>query len=77
MPHREKKLSKEVKQLRTDGGGVHTSNTVAKYLKSDGISQEMIKPYTSQSNGVVERANGTIMERTQCMLDDAGLSKNY
>jgi len=34
-------------------------------------------PYTPQSNGVVKRANRTIMERLQCMLDDAALSKRY
>jgi len=37
----------------------------------------MTTPYTPQSNGVVEWANGTIMECVRCMLDDAGLSKMY
>jgi hypothetical protein len=35
----------------------------------------MTTPYTPLSNGVVEWVNRTIMERIQCMLDDAGLSK--
>ena len=37
----------------------------------------MTTPYTPQSNGVVEWANRTIMERVRCMLDDAGLSKKF
>jgi len=33
--------------------------------------------HSSQSNGVIERANSTIMECVRCMLDNAGLSKKY
>jgi hypothetical protein len=74
---REKELGKQVKRFRTDGGGEYTSKKFAEYLKSEGILQEMTTPYTPQSNGVVERANRTIMELVRCMLDDAGLSKKY
>ena len=74
---REKESGKQVKRFRTDGGSEYTSKKFAEYLKSEGILKEMTTPYTPQSNGVVERANRTIMERVQCMLDDAGLSKKY
>jgi hypothetical protein len=37
----------------------------------------MTTPYTTQSNGVVKRANSKIMEYVRCMLDDAGPSKKY
>jgi hypothetical protein len=76
-PLREKELGKQVKRFRTDGGGEYTSKKFAEYLKSEGILQETTALYTPQSNGVVERANGTIMERVRCMMDDAGLSKKY
>jgi len=66
-----------VKRFRTDGGGEYTSKKFAKYLQSEGIIQETTTPHSPQSNGVVERANRTIMERVRCMLDDAGLSKKY
>jgi len=66
-----------VRQFRTDGGGEYTSKKFADYLKSEGILMETTTPCTLQSNGVVEGANRTIMERVRCMLDDAGLSKNY
>jgi len=74
---REKESGKQVKRFRTDGGSEYTSKKFAEYLKSEGILKEMTTPYTPQSNGVVERANRTIMERVRCMLDDAGLSKKY
>jgi transposase InsO family protein len=74
---REKESGKQVKRFRTDGGGEYTSKKFAEYLKSEGILKEMTMPYTPQSNGVVEWANCTIMERVRCMLDNAGLSKKY
>jgi transposase InsO family protein len=66
-----------VKRLRTDGGGEYTSKKFAQYLKSEGILNETTTAYTPQSNGIVERANLTIMDRVRCMLDDAGISKKY
>jgi len=74
---RERESGKQVKRFRTDGGGEYTSKNFVEYLKSEGILKETTTPYTPQSNGVVERANRTIMERVRCMLDDAGLSKKY
>jgi hypothetical protein len=74
---REKKSGKQGMRFRTDGGSEYTSKKFAEYLKSEGIIMETTTPYSPQSNGVVERANRTIMERVRCMLDDAGLSKKY
>jgi hypothetical protein len=74
---REKELGKQVKRFRTDGGSEYTSKKFAEYLNSDGILKKTTTAYTPRSNGVVERANRTIMERIRCMLDDAGLSKKY
>jgi len=74
---RETESGKQVKRFRTDGGGEYNSKKFAEYLKSEGILKKTTMPYTPQSNGVVQRANSTIMERARCMLDDAGLSKKY
>jgi len=74
---REEQLGKQVKRFRTDGGGEYTSKKFTQYLKSDGILKETTMPYSPQSNGVVERANLTIMQSVRCMLDDAGHSKQY
>ena len=74
---REKESGKQVKRFRTDGGGEYTSKKFAECLKSEGIIKETTTPNSPTSNGVVERENRMIMERVQCMLDDAGLSKKY
>jgi len=74
---REEKLGEQVKWFRTDGGGEYTSKKFAEYRKSEGILNVMTTPYTPQSNGVVERANCTIMECVWCQLDNAGLLKKY
>jgi hypothetical protein len=77
MVLRETESCKQVKQFRTDGGGEYTSKKFTEYLKSDGILKEMTMPYTPQSNGVVARANRTIMECVRCKLDHAELSQKY
>jgi len=74
---REKKSGKQVKRFHTDGGGEYTFKKFTEYLKSMAILKEMTMPYTSQSNGVVELANCTILEGIWGMLDDAGLSIKY
>jgi len=68
---REKESGKQVNRFRTDGGGEYTFKEFTEYLKSEGILKETTMPYTPQSNGVIERANRTIMESLQCMQDDA------
>jgi hypothetical protein len=60
---REKQSGKQVKRFRTDGGGEYTSKKFAEYRKSEGILKETTTPYTPLSNGVVDGANRTIMER--------------
>ena len=74
---RERESGLLVKRLQTDGGGEYTSTRFATYLWEEGIMRETTTPYTPQSNGVVERANRTVMDRVQCMLEDAGLSHKY
>jgi transposase InsO family protein len=74
---REQESGKQVKRFRTDGSGEYTSKKFAEYLTSEGILKETTTPYTPLSNGVIERANRTIMERVRCMLDDAELSKKH
>ncbi|KAE8915761.1 hypothetical protein PF005_g28154 [Phytophthora fragariae] len=59
---------KRVQELRTDNGGEYTSKVFAKYLKDHGIRHQKTVAYTPQQNGLVERANRTIVEMTRCLL---------
>lgn len=52
-------------QLRSDNGLVFTSKTYTGLIKSYGLEQEFITPYTPQQNGMVERLIRTIKE--QCV----------
>ena len=66
-----------MKRFRTDGGGEYTFRKFTAYLELKGIIEETTTAYTAWYNGVVDRANHMILERGQCMQDDAGLSKKY
>jgi hypothetical protein len=58
---REKESGKQEKRFCTDGDGEYISKKFVEYLKSEGILKETTVPYTPQPNGVVKRANQTIM----------------
>ena len=64
----EKSLGKEVKTLRTDGGGEYTSGKFEAYLKKEGIRHEVTIPKTPEQNGVAERMNRTLVEMARSML---------
>jgi hypothetical protein len=70
----EKQLGRKIKYIRTDGGGGYEKE-FDKYLKSQGILHEATVPYSPEQNGVAERVNRTIMERTRSILVDAKLPK--
>ena len=58
-----RQLEKErlkVKYWRSDNGGEFANEKYKKFLTGEGVAQEFRAPYTPQSQGVVERANGTI-----------------
>jgi transposase InsO family protein len=46
-----------------------------KYLKQKGIKHETTAPNSPDQNGVAERLNRTIMERSKAILADTGLPK--
>ena len=58
---------------RTDNGGEYISNALADYLDGKGVIHQTTMAYTPQQNGVAERLNRTLMEKTRAMLSDANL----
>jgi hypothetical protein len=63
--------------VRSDNGGEFLSGKFARYLSSVGIHHELTTPYTPQQNGVVERANRTVVDSARTMLLAARLPKPY
>ena len=73
-PEVEKQLGKQIKRLRTDGGGEYEKWMEA-HLKGSGIIHETTVPYSPDQNGVAERANRTIMERVKAIIAEFKLDK--
>jgi hypothetical protein len=74
---KEKESGHQLMRLRTDNGGEFTSSEFTSFLATEGIRHVLTAPYSSQSNGIVEHANRTIMDQVRCMLADAGFSEKY
>ncbi|KAK9090791.1 hypothetical protein Sjap_023968 [Stephania japonica] len=68
---------KKIKCLRTDNGGEYTGNEFDSFCKQEGIKRQFTTAYTPQQNGVAERMNRTLLERTRAMLSTAGLEKKF
>jgi hypothetical protein len=70
----ETELGAKIKRIRTDGGSEY-KRFVDAYLKEEGIKHEITAPYHPDQNGVVERANRTIMGRVRAIIEDAQFPK--
>jgi transposase InsO family protein len=73
----ENQTEKIIKVLRIDNGREFCGNEFKKLCKKCGISRKTTTPYTPQYNGVAERMNMTLMEKTRCMLSGVGLGKEF
>ena len=61
----ENQTEKQIKVLRTDNGGEFCGNEFEEFCKKCGIARQKTTPYTPQQNGVVERMNKTLMEKSK------------
>ena len=68
-----KKLSINVKSLRSDNGGEYKSNEFNEYCMEKGIYREFTNPYSPRQNGVSERLNRTIIETVRSIIFQAKL----
>jgi hypothetical protein len=73
----ENQTEKKIKVLRTDNGGEFCGNEFEKFCKKCGIARKKTTPYTPQQNGVVERMNRTLMEKSRSMLSGARLGQEF
>lgn len=65
----------KMKRLRCDNGGEYRSRELKEFCVAEGIVLDFVPPYTPQLNGVAERINRTLCEKTRAMLVDAELDK--
>jgi len=73
----ENETGKRLKCLRSDNGDEYCSKEFDRYYSENGICREKTALGTPQENGVSERMNRTIMERTRCMRLHKGLPLQF
>jgi transposase InsO family protein len=61
--------------LRTDNGVELCGKKIDQFYKQCGIARQTTTPYTPQQNGVVERMNGTLMDKASNMFNGVGLAQ--
>ncbi|EJD32559.1 rve-domain-containing protein, partial [Auricularia subglabra TFB-10046 SS5] len=59
---------RDLKSLRSDGGGEYVNGSFRTFLNEHGIRHETTAPYSPSQNGISERLNRTIVERARAML---------
>jgi transposase InsO family protein len=69
----ENQTEKRIKVLRTDNGREFCGNEFEEFYKKCGIARQKTTPYTPQHNGVAERMNMTLMEKTRFLLSGVRL----
>lgn len=63
-----------MKKLKTDDGkDKNCHKQFADFLQQNGIIHETTVPHTPEQNGVSERVNRTLIEKTKCLLQASGL----
>lgn len=65
-----------VKGIRSDRGGEYLNEAVRSTLAQRGILHQTTAPYTPEQNGLAERINQTLMDRTRASLLDAELPRD-
>ena len=63
--------------LVTDGAKEFTSGVFEAFCRESEIRHEFSAPYFPEDNGKIERVWGTVMNMARCMVDTAGMSKEY
>jgi len=69
----EKETGRQIKCLRSDGGGEYFSKEFIDYLLEQGIQRQQTCRYTPQQNGVAERKNRHIAEVARAMMNEKEL----
>ena len=66
-----------IKYIRSDNGTEFKNKYFSKFCLQYGIQHQFTIPYNPQQNGRVERLNGTLINATKALLNDAKLSHHF
>lgn len=75
LKNQHRKTNRYPKEVCSDGGGEFVNSKLQTYYQARQINQIVSKPYHSQHNGRVKRANKTIIEAARATISDSGLPK--
>ncbi|KAH9659867.1 hypothetical protein KPL70_024018 [Citrus sinensis] len=67
----------KLKCLRTDNGLEFCSKEFEEYCQKHGIKRHKIVRFTLQQNGLAERMNRTLVDKTRCMLINSKLPRSF
>lgn len=56
-----------IKAIRSDNGGEYVSGEFVQFCADVGILGQLTQTYTPHQNGVAERKNKTLLDKTRCM----------
>ncbi|MBW0568604.1 hypothetical protein O181_108319 [Austropuccinia psidii MF-1] len=73
----EKKLDCKILNITSDGGGEFRNKSFTSFTKEHGINHVISPPYTPQHNGIAERGNQSVIEKTRCLLLQSKLPTQY
>ena len=63
--------------LRTNNDGELCGKEFDQFCKQYGISRQNTTPYTTQKNGVFDRMNKTLMDKSRSMLSGVGIAQEF
>ena len=66
-----------LRAARSDHGGEFLSMEFTQYMEEKGILHQLTVPHMPQQNRVAERANRTVAEASQAMLQSAGMTNGF
>lgn len=70
------KANDSVCKIRCDNAKEYLSKDLGKFLNKMGVTLDPCPPYTPQLNGVAERINRTLFDKTRALLYESKLPKN-
>ncbi|MBW0501281.1 hypothetical protein O181_040996 [Austropuccinia psidii MF-1] len=73
----ENKQDRKIKKLIWDKGGEFQNNDFENLSEEDGFAHIFAPTETPEHNGYTERANHTILEKAQCLLNSSNLLQSY